>query len=101
VDTEQEMDAKSEVEHGCTSASSYFIRNTPSYSFAPDHYRRQLISSTILTEIRDLVLSTKPKYMDVLALDRKLRECAVKLFGAPVGAREASNGRYELTYTYA
>jgi hypothetical protein len=55
-----------------------------------------MITSTILSEIRDLVLSTKPKYNDVIALDRKLRDCAVELFGGPVGGRQASYEIQEL-----
>lgn len=48
----------------------------------------RLMSSTILNEIRDLVLNASPpKYKEVLALDHKLRDCSPKLFLGQVGAR--------------
>jgi hypothetical protein len=55
-----------------------------------DRYSMHMITLTIMSEVRDLVLSTKQKYADILAMDRKLRDCAVELFGRPVGDRQAS-----------
>ena len=55
-----------------------------------DSYRIHFITSTILSEVRDIVLSTNQNYIETLALDRKVRDCAIELFGAPIGCRQAS-----------
>ncbi|GJJ15056.1 hypothetical protein Clacol_009331 [Clathrus columnatus] len=53
-----------------------------------NRYRVELMSSTILPEIAEFILSSsKHKYSDVLLMDRKLRDCAVEVFGGAVGSQ--------------
>lgn len=90
-DTDQKRGVNGEIQHGCTSA---IIPVSPNLleqkSIHSVRHRLRTIGATILKEIRDIILGTKPtKYTDILALDRKLRECAVELFGGPVGCRKA------------
>jgi len=82
IDIEQSINADGKIVHG--------------YS-----YSLHTITSTILSEVRDVVLSTNQNYRDTLALDRKLRDCAVDLFGARVGCRQLSPKALKGTDTVA
>lgn len=57
-----------------------------------DRYRIELMTSTILPEIAEFVLSSsKHKYSEVILMDRKLRDCAEDVFGSPAGSLQVSH----------
>lgn len=87
-DPEQSIGPDGKIIHGCTSNHTPFSRQTNTDERMTGRFRMHTIVSTILSEVRDLVLNTKQKYTDILALDRKLRDCAIELFGGPVGDRQ-------------
>ncbi|KIJ25344.1 hypothetical protein M422DRAFT_273719 [Sphaerobolus stellatus SS14] len=66
ADPEQKKESRGRIKHGY-------------------EYRRNLFTATILGEVRDLVLSVKQRYSDVLNLDRRIRDVAEELFGGEVG----------------
>ena len=51
------------------------------------------MASTLLSEIRDLSANLHQKYSEVLALDKKLRDAGVPLFGDHIGNKEV-RGRF-------
>jgi len=53
--------------------------------FVADRHRLRIITSTIMTDTCVVLLGAKPKYSDLLVLDRKFRDSAVELFGVAVG----------------
>ena len=65
-----------------------------------DRYRIHMITSTILSDVIEVVLNTKQKYKNILMVDRKLRDCAIELFGSSVGDRDVSESPFLILPAY-